>query len=156
MIRLAKEADIDAIIDMGEGFWAQTFYAAHAPYDRESMRLTCRDMLSHEFSAKMPLLWVIELDSLVVGALGLAAAALYANNSVRYLAEMFWFVREEHRGAGHGTALFDAVQSAAEGAGYTFMSMMLLESVEADRAAGIYRQLGFVQAERTFLKVLAT
>lgn len=147
-VRPATTNDLPRIVAMGRKFWSQTAYAAHVIYCPDSIAASAIDMM------RAGLLLVAELEGVAIGAVGLMATPCYANRDVLMAAELYWYIEPEHRDSGAGKALLVAIEDAARLAGVTILGMMLLEAVEPDKAAAIYKRLGYTPAERTFLKVL--
>jgi GNAT superfamily N-acetyltransferase len=79
---------------------------------------------------------------------------LYANRDVLTASEMYWYVDEEHRDTGAGKALLAGIEDAARERGVKLFGMMALQAVEPDKAAAIYKRLGYQPGELTFFKVL--
>jgi GNAT superfamily N-acetyltransferase len=146
-IRHATPADIPRIIEMGAKFWAQTAYR-DIPYCPDSIAESALEMLAQR------LLIVAELEGRVVGAVGALAVPLYANRDVLTASEMYWYVDEEHRDTGAGKALLAGIEDAARERGVKLFGMMALQAVEPDKAAAIYKRLGYQPGELTFFKVL--
>lgn len=146
-IRPATPDDIPRIIAMGRKFWAQT---AHRDI------VYCPDSIAESAVEMMAagLLIVAELDGYVIGAIGALAAPLYANRAVLVASELYWYVEDEHRDSGAGKLLLQAMEDAARAAGVHTFGMMALEAVEPEKAAAIYKRLGYQPTERTFSKVL--
>lgn len=147
-IRSAIDADIPRIIAMGRLFWSQTAYA-EVPFCPDSIAESAREMMAQG------LLIVAEIDGRVIGALGCVIGPLYANRSVLVSSELYWYIEPERRRSGAGKQMIAEMQQRAALRNVKFFCMMLLEAVEPDRAAAIYKQLGFEPAERTVMKVLA-
>lgn len=146
--RPATPDDIPRIVAMGRKFWSQTAYGPHVIYCPDSIAASALEMM------RAGLLVVAEVDGYVVGAVGLMAAPCYANRDVLTASELYWYVEDEYRDSGAGKALLADIENAARAAGVKLLGMMLLEAVEPEKAAAIYRRLGYQAGERTFLKVL--
>jgi GNAT superfamily N-acetyltransferase len=147
-VRPATPDDLPRIVAMGRKFWSQTAYAPHVIYCPDSIAGSALQMMD------TGLLLVADVDGVAVGAVGLMTTPLYANRDVLAAAELYWYVEPEHRDNGAGRALLAAIENAARDAGVKVLGMMALEAVEPDKAAAIYKLMGYVPAERTFLKVL--
>lgn len=145
--RHATPADIPRIVAMGRKFWSQTAYAS-IEYCPDSISESALEMMAQQ------LLIVAEVEGVVVGAVGAMATPLYANRDVLASAELYWYVEPEHRDSGVGKALLVAIEEAARSRGVKLFGMMLLEAVEPEKAAAIYKRLGYLPGERTFFKVL--
>lgn len=147
-IRPATPDDLPRIVAMGRKFWSQTAYAPHVVYCPDSIAASALEMMG------TGLLIVAELEGVAVGAVGLMTTPLYANRDVLAAAELYWYVEDEHRETGAGKALLAAIEDAARTAGVKLLGMMALEAVEPEKAAAIYKRLGYTPGERTFFKVL--
>jgi GNAT superfamily N-acetyltransferase len=146
--RPATPDDIPRIVAMGRKFWSQTAYAPHVIYCPDSIAASALEMMAAR------LLVVAEVDGYVVGAVGLMAVPCYANRDVLTASELYWYVEDEYRDSGAGKALLAEIEDAARAAGVKLLGMMLLEAVEPEKAAAIYRRLGYQAGERSFFKVL--
>lgn len=147
-VRPATTDDVPRIVAMGRKFWSQTAYAPHVIYCPDSIAASALEMMG------AGLLLVAELEGVAVGAVGLMAVPCYANRDVLMAAELYWYIEPEHRDSGAGKALLVAIEAAARAAGVKIVGMMLLEAVEPEKAAAIYKRLGYSPGERTFFKVL--
>lgn len=146
-IRAATPDDIPRIVAMGRKFWAQTAYR-DIVYCPDSIAESALEMMAAQ------LLIVADIEGMVVGAVGALSAPLYANKSVLAASELYWYVEDEHRDSGVGKLLLTALEDAARACGVTLLGMIALDAVEPEKACAIYRRLGYVPGERTFLKVL--
>lgn len=146
-IRQATPDDIPRIIEMGAIFWAQTAYR-DIPYCPDSIAESALEMMASR------LLIVAELEGRVVGAVGALAVPLYANRDVLTASELYWYVDEDHRNSGAGKLLLAGIEDAARARGVKLFGMMALDAVEPDKAAAMYKRLGYQPGERTFYKVL--
>lgn len=146
-VRPAVDSDIPVIVRMGRSFWAQTFFS-EIPYCPDSIAYQCRLMMEYR------LLLVGEINGDVIGAVGALAAPLYGNMDYLVASELFWYVEPECRNTGIGKLMLDGIERAAKARGVHSFSMMALEAVEPEKAAAIYRRLGYVATEHAFSKVL--
>jgi GNAT superfamily N-acetyltransferase len=146
-IRIAAEADIPRIIEMGRKFWALTDYRS-VEYDAGSIEHWSKLMIDQG------LLLVAEVDGEVVGSVGALSAPLLGNVKYRVASELFWWLEPEHRTVGLGAALLIGIEGAAKAQGVKFFNMIALNAVEPERAAQVYLERGYKLTEWSFTKEL--
>lgn len=148
IVRPAREEDFARIAEMGELFWNLTPYADAIPYSHEAVIHYSRMML------EQGILYVADVDGKVVGAAG--ALFMPALGNLDYLvgAELFWWIEPEHRNAGNGMALLNALEDGARTAGATLFSMMAFENLDPEKVGAIYERKGYRRSERTYSKDL--
>ena len=147
MIRLATQADIQAIARMGRSFWAQMPYP-DVPYCPDSAAATCHQMLAQG------LLLYGEVDGTPAATAGALMAPLIVNRSYMVAAEILWWVEPGFRQSGIGKEMLTALENAARESGARRLSMMAVESIQIERAAAIYESNGYTLTERTWNKSL--
>jgi GNAT superfamily N-acetyltransferase len=148
LIRPAREGDFARIAEMGEAFWNLTPYARAIPYAPSAVVHYSAMMLEHG------VLYVVEVDGKVVGSAGALFMPALGNLDYKVGAELFWWIEPEHRNAGTGTALLNALESGARTVGATILSMMAFENLSPERVGAIYERHGYVRSERTYSKDL--
>lgn len=133
---------------MGAAFWAMTAYGPRVPYDHDSIRQWAALMMDQE------MLFVVEVDGIVVGSAGGLLAALLGNVNYFHATEVWWYIRPAHRDAGVGLALLKCLEDAAREKGAVILTMIALEAVEPEKAERMYTRCGYQLTERGFSKVL--
>lgn len=96
---------------------------------------------------------VADNDGDVVGMAAGMRAPMVMNSAVTVGAELCWWVEPEHRKSTAGIKLLKCLENQAKDGGVNVWTMMLLESSDPESAAKIYDKMGYVQAERAFIKV---
>jgi len=150
IIRPATEGDFQRIAEMGAAFWALTPYAKAIPYSPEAVTHYSAMMLEHG------VLYVVEVGGMVVGSAGAMFMPALGNLEYKVGAELFWWIEPDHRNAGTGTALLNALESGAKTVGATIFSMMAFEDLSPDKVGAIYERHGYVRSERTYTKELGS
>ena len=148
IIRAGQLIDLERCLDMAENFYEVAGYKEDIPLCRDS----CREFM--EFAMSQGLLFVAALEGSVVGfVLGIASPYIMNKN---YLAgaELAWWVEPEYRKGSTGIKLLKAIEKSAKDLGIKMWSMMSLESVEPEKMERLYKALGYVPAERTYVRVL--
>lgn len=95
---------------------------------------------------------IAEHDGKVVGGVG-GVITTFQTSNVRSLVEMFWWVREDHRGR-LGLKLLAEFEREGKKRGAERCLMALMESSEPEKVDKIYRAKGFVPFERHYIKQL--
>jgi len=147
IVRPAIEADIERIVAMGERFYSLTSYAAVAAFDHVAVCVLADQLL------RQGVLLVAEVESGVVGMVGLVFAPLPFNPSATFAHEVMWWVEPEARGFGVGRALLEAVETACREAGVDAIQMAHLSSSPRE-AAAIYERAGYAHTESSYTKRL--
>lgn len=147
MVRLGTIGDIPRCIELSKNFYQHTEYAEHIPLCEKTCAVHMTTSIEQE------LLAVFEVDGTVQGfAMALAYPCLM-NADYLVGAEVAWWIEPEHRGSS-GVKILKFLENKARDKGIKCFSMMLLEAIEPEKVAQIYKACGYTQAERTFLKVL--
>ncbi len=94
-------------------------------------------------------LFVLEEDGKMLGAIG-AIAYPCPNNGETIAAEMFWYVRREHRG--RGLRLFDAFEAWAKAKGARRLAMVHLLELTPAALERFYRSRGYRAVEVHYIK----
>lgn len=147
MIRRAREGDTQALLAMGERFFAASGYGEVTEFDRESFRGTIERL------ATDGVLLVVEGAYGLVGMAGAMVYPFYFNVKHQTAQEMFWWVDTEHRGV--GSKLFDAMVEQVKARGAKSLSMIALDALEPEKVGAFYRRRGFRPSERSFIGRLA-
>lgn len=147
-IRLASQADNDALVAIGHKFFQHNPYRHDSSLDEASLVATLDDLrLNH-------VLLVAEVDGRVVGTAGAFVTPLFWNHNEKQGLEAFWWVDEEHRGDGAGKKLRLQLQTQAKLRGAKFWNMVALEDSMPDQVGQMYMKAGFRPVERVYMKVI--
>ncbi len=149
MIRRATEADMPALVAMGQNFFAATGFADIVPFDDESFRVTVKHLLSGD-----SVCLVAESDGAVVGAVGALAYPFYFNREHKTGQEIFWWLEPEHRCGRTGMQMFAALETWARDVGCKSFSMIALDAVDAEKVGKIYQRCGYRASEHSYIKEL--
>lgn len=145
-VRDATVDDIERIVALAKKFHEVSGYE-FLEFDEE----TVANLVGQ--SIECGLCPVAEVDGEVVGFLvGLEFPALL-NVNIRVGTEVAWWLEPEFRGKPIGVKLLLEAESKAKRKGLKFWSMMCLEHLNAEGLEDIYQRLGYIRAERTYLKV---
>lgn len=147
MIRKATHADLDAIVSMGERFYATTSYATWAPFCPETSRAL------GEMIIETGVLLVADVGDRLVGMVGLLVAPSLFNASVKAAYEVFWWIEPEHRGGLTAWRLLQAIEPACREAGCRSIQMVAL-STSPVSAEAMYRRAGYKHSESSHTKIL--
>lgn len=148
IIRPMEPIDAPEMVANGAEWWTQTYLGKHVSYDPRSVLATL-ERAHHEGLAI-----VAEEQLEIVGFLCGVRGPCLANHKVIVGHEVFWWVNPTHRGAGLGSRLLAAIESAAIAAGCSYFSMMSMQSHDPERAGRIYESAGYDWTERTYTKDL--
>ncbi len=148
IVREAKEPDFAEMALKGREFWEQTVFVADVPYSEESIIRWLPLM------ADQGLLFLAEESTDIVGFIGGLSAQIYANDSYKSGAELFWYLDPAHRNGGAAMELLKAIENAARASGCTYWTMIALESMQPERVGEIYEKAGYKSFERSFTKRL--
>ena len=148
IVRAAQEEDFAEMALRGRTFWEQTEFGEDVPYSEESIIRWLPLM------ADQGLLFLAEEGPDIVGFIGGLSAPIYANDSYKSGAELFWYLDPAHRNGGAAMELLEAIENAARASGCTYWTMIALESMQPERVGEIYEKAGYKSFERSFTKRL--
>jgi GNAT superfamily N-acetyltransferase len=151
-VRAATVDDLPACLDMTARFHAASPISDVAPFDRDGMAVTLREMLVNPRAG----IWLAFRDGVPVGLVGALLYPLYFNPAHEVAQELFWWLNPEARGSGAGEKLFQIVQNWAKDAGATAVFMIALEDRRVDKMDRFYKRAGFQPMERTYMKGSST
>lgn len=140
-IRLAVEADIPAMVDMGVKFHDQSPYKRHLSVNREQMAT-----LGKQLIAKDGLL-VSERAGQIIGMIGFVVYPHFLSGEI-IAGEVFWWVEPGFRG--EGIRLMKEAEDRARAAGAKNMQMI----APSDQVAKVYQHFGYEFVESTYQKKL--
>ena len=141
MIRLAGEADIPRLVEMGKRFRGSTTYAGHIAENLDRMANTAARLAATDG------VLVSERDGRIVGMLGYILFDHFLSGEL-IAGEVFWWVEPEHRG--DGVRLLFEAEKRARAAGALRMQMI----APTDRVAAVYQKLGYEFVEAAYQKTL--
>lgn len=142
IVRLATEADLPAIIDMGQKFHAAS--GERVPYCRESAEASARQVMAIGY------VLLAETDR-PVGMLGVVVVPLFFNFAETFAQELMWWVDEDERGTGAAIRLIREAEVEAAHRGACRIHMLRLASSPA-RVADLYDRLGYSVGEVAHVK----
>lgn len=141
MIRLAREADIPRLVEMGQRFRRESSYAERLADNPEKMAELGRQLL------KVDGLLLSEKDGELTGMLGFILHNHFISGEV-FAGEVFWWVEPERRG--DGLRLLREAEKRARARGAKYMQMI----APTDQVATIYKRLDYEFVEATYQKAL--
>ncbi len=147
IIRAGVEADVSRCIELSREFYRATEYPRHIPFCPDSVAEWLR------YAMDQGLLFVADTGRKLVGFVVAVSSPFMMNRCFKVAAELAWYVTPECRRGSTGVRLLKALENAATQQGVRILSMMNLESVNPDKVDRLYRALGFVKTENTYMKV---
>jgi GNAT superfamily N-acetyltransferase len=144
-VRTATHDDLGDILRMGRQFCA----ALDEDFDRESVAEHVEWLIDTDHCTAMV---AINIEGKAVGMVSGVAIPNYFDNRRVMAAEMWWWVDQDARDAGIGTALIDALESWAIEAGADRLSMMVMHQLSDGAVEAIYEKRGYRKHETTYLK----
>lgn len=148
VIRRADPADLPSCLDLTARFHAASPISDVAPFDRDGMAVTLKEMLVNPRAG----VWLAVQDDLPVGIAGALLYPLYFNPAHEVVQELFWWLNPEARGSGAGEKLFQSVQDWAKDNGASVIFMIALDDGRVDKMDRFYKRAGFHPLERTYMK----
>jgi GNAT superfamily N-acetyltransferase len=145
-IREATEADLDALVAMGENFHGSTPYASELVHNPTQFRAIGERLIVDPCGV----LLVRDVDGERVGMLG-AMVFDHPLDGARTAGELFWFSPHEHRGV-TGVRLLKAFEAWAKEQGAVRVQM--IQPIWADRVGALYDALGYQTLEIAWTKRL--
>ena len=147
-VRCAELADLASCLDMTARFHAASPISGVAPFDRDGMAVTLKEMLSNPCAG----VWLALRDAAPVGIAGTLLYPLYFNPAYEVAQELFWWLNPEARGSGAGEKLFQRVQDWAKDIGAVAVFMVALDDDRVNKMDRFYKRAGFQPMERTYMK----
>lgn len=137
MIRAATLDDIPALLDMGERFSQKAKLANSVGYDPASMADTFQAMIEGGHP-----IFIGER-----GAIGATSTPHPFNHAHIHAQELFWWSE-----GGEGLALLNELERHCEDHCHS-LAMITLEAIEPGRTGQLYKKLGYVPLEHSYVKV---
>lgn len=142
-IRVAGEADLPAILDMGAKFHA--FSGDAVPYCPTSAEASIRGLLASGF-----VVLAVEAGR-PIGMIGVAVVPLFFNFSATMAQELMWWVDQDQRGGGAAMRLIRAAEDEARARGAVRLHMARLAN-SPPHLAPLYDRLGYRPSEFAHVK----
>lgn len=147
-IRPAQPEDLDALVAMGERFFAFSPFHKLTRFDPQAARASIAQV------ADAGVALVATVDGVVVGGLLGVTTALWFNPAQLVASEVAWWVADEYRGGAAGVRLLHAFEQWAREQGATLVSLSDLV-IDGDTPAGsLFEKLGYTLVERSHAKVI--
>lgn len=147
-VRAATVADLAVCVDLASRFHAAAPISDIAPFDRDGMAVTLREMFTNPRAG----IWLALIDGKPVGIAGALRYPLYFNPAYEVAQELFWWLDPAARGSGAGEKLFQSVQSWAKETGASAVFMIALDDSRVGKMDKFYRRAGYHPLERTYVK----
>ena len=135
-------------LDLTARFHAASPVSDVAPFDRDGMAVTLREMMTNPRAG----IWLAIQNDVPVGIAGALMYPLYFNPAYEVVQELFWWLNPEARGGGAGEKLFQNVQDWAKETGASAVFMIALDDNRVDKMDKFYKRAGFHPMERTYMK----
>lgn len=148
IIRKATHADLDALVALGQRFFAFSRFSAFVEFDREHARSSLAALMERG------VLLVAESAGCLAGAIVGLMAPLWFNPTVSVAAELGWWVDERFRGSSAGVKLARAFEQWGRDNGAAVVTMSDLV-IEGEAPAGrLFEKLGYQVVERSQIKAV--
>lgn len=147
-VRRAEPKDLPSCLDLTARFHAASPISGVAPFDRDGMAVTLREMMVNLRAG----VWLAILDGQPVGIAGALMYPLYFNPAYEVVQELFWWLNPEARGSGAGENLFQSIQDWAKDMGANVIFMVALDDSRVGKMDKFYKRAGFHPMERTYMK----
>jgi RimJ/RimL family protein N-acetyltransferase len=145
MIREATPADLPRLATCAQEFYASSKFLKNFNLDRFT------SLWSSFIAEGIGVVFVFEKNGELQGAIGgMRSADLYSGDP--YTAELFWFIREGHRGA--GLQLYRAFEKWSRTHKCKEIRMIHLSDSMPERLERVYKHLGFELIECHYGKQL--
>lgn len=144
LIRNATEADLPAVVSMGERFYATTHYKDFAAYNPASVEALARMLMDTG-------ILLVADDNGPVGMVGLCVAPFAFNADVKAAYEVVWWVNPEQRGGLTGARLLKAIEPAAKDKGCAAIQMLHMSN-SPPQAGQMYARMGYAHTESSWTK----
>lgn len=144
-IRLADDADVDVVLEMGRKFYTSIEQAKMIPFDEESASVQIFHMLDNGF------ILLAEADGEVVGMMGCSFFDYPMNLAYKGCTEHMFWVEESHRGSTLAARMIKEAEAIAVHEGASFCVMAALES-SPEMIDTFYKRLGYNRSERAYIK----
>lgn len=144
IIRDAEINDFDALERLGIAF---AHDAGQVDVDPETLGITIGNLIESGILK-------VAVNGSVIGCAGALVFPHWWNASELVAQELFWFVDEDHRNTSAGIRLLLALEKSAKSMGAKKMMMLCLEDLDGEKVAKMYKKLGYIPQEQTFVKDL--
>jgi GNAT superfamily N-acetyltransferase len=149
VIRDAGLADVDALVDLGASFLAQTSYGALLPTSRVAIAAIMTRLIE---SPDGVLFVAVDRAGTLTGMLG-ALCFTHPLSGERVASEFYWWVEPAARGGRDSLRLLRLTITWARAQGAVRLHMIAPEGSGVGR---LYRRLGFVPVETAYQLALPT
>lgn len=147
-VRCAQPDDLLSCLDLTARFHAASPVSDVAPFDRDGMAVTLREMMANPRAG----IWLATQNEVPVGIAGALMYPLYFNPAYEVVQELFWWLNPEARGSGAGEKLFQNVQDWAKDNQASAVFMVALDDDRISKTDKFYRRAGFSPMERTYMR----
>jgi len=136
MIRLAKEDDLDRLVQMGLRFRGESSYRTKISANPEKMRETAKIL--------------VDKQSVLISEHGMLGFVIYDHflSGEKTAGEVFWWVDPDHRG--EGVRLLRQMERQARQVGAKNLQMI----APTERVGQFYERLGYEYVESSYQKAL--
>lgn len=145
-IRNAQIEDLDALSAIGSKFLQYSRYSKMVDPSSDDIRDGIRVMIDHGC------VMVAEIDGEVVGAIGGTPVNLWFSRSTPVVAELAWWVNEEHRNGSIGVKLLWAFEDWAQSIGARAICLSDLVLGDGAPVSKILSRLGYSMVEQAHIK----
>lgn len=147
MLKVATKEDLTTVVDFAKKFHSNNIYK-DIEFNRDKVTL----FINHLIDDPKSLVLLLEENNTTVGALLATTEEIVFSIDTMALEVMLW-VEEDYRGK-NSWELVEAYQYWANRLGCTICFLSTLEGPLVDILDSKYKKLGFLPAERTYMKVL--
>lgn len=146
MVRPATSDDIPRMVELGELFFNEAGLSRLFPYDPISAAQTFAGMIANPDAA----VFLIIVDSRVVGGIGGLISPHYCNYAVRVMSEFFWWIEPTCRGSQDAVRLAVVMETWARRRGAVVGDWTALRN-SPPSVGRFYRKRGYEQAETHYV-----
>lgn len=153
-IRPATADDIDALVEMGERFFAYSAFSKVISFNREAARAMIAVLVEPGtlLTASGNVVLVAEHEGKVIGGIAGTLTGTWFNPYARVATELAWWMDEAHRGGTAAIRLYRAFEAWASEMGADAIVMSDLVVDGETPAARLFEKLGYATVERAHIK----